>query len=118
MSKQLQAISAVLKGRGVDHVLVLASSIGDAERFLDLALPNDYLLWGHLVPKALQKLDSSASDAAIRVTVENLAKKELARISKEHGVRTQPSKKDWDGFFRDRIGELREMFDSYFEEEK
>lgn len=109
--KKLLRVSAALARIGTRHVLVSAE-ITEAEHFLDLAVPNDRKLWGIEVPKLLRGLDPQASDANIKSAVTYAIKQNLPRLIKEHGARINVKPKDIEGFFRDRMDEIREMFDT------
>lgn len=110
MKHSLQMASASLSKLGIKHVVVSAD-VSEAENFLDLAVPNDYKLWMQEIPKLLRGLDPKATDANIKASITYAIKKELPRLQRENGTKLKFTSQDFEGFFRDRMDEVREVFD-------
>lgn len=110
--RDLYRASAALSAKGMKHVMVIAGEPSQAETFLDLAVPNDYELWGKEIPKILKGLDPKATDSNIKSALQYVIKNHLPRLFREHGTKYTIKQGDWEGFFRDRIDEIREMFNT------
>lgn len=100
----------MLAKAGVAHVLVVA---GDREvDFLDLAVRNDYRIWGKLLPQAFKSMDGSASDSKIEKLVIAVVTDELPRLVREHSYRGVVKSADIVKFIDSDFLEIKELFDS------
>lgn len=104
--KTLKAVSSMLTQIGVQHIVIAGD---EEERFLDLAIRNDSIVWGTQIPKALGKLSVPTGLTRVRETAVKIIMANLERISKEHDFTGIITRKDIVEFVLDNTDELLEM---------
>jgi hypothetical protein len=104
----LQVVSARLNEAGIKHVIVIAGN-QEVDRFLDLAVRNDYTTWGKQLPEAIKKLSVPVGLTKLRETAVKVIMSNIERIIKEHEFEGLVTRKDIVDFVLDNDYEILEM---------